>query len=279
MDMTQAMNARREFNDFSKAMAQFYMTVTSGATVYDRAKEAGHSDRTAGMITLGTLVGLNRLMSTEYGQYALRGIGLDDVSLNVGQVINREAREIASAYTANILNGAAAQPSTKWKAIKEISDVIFAGFKKAVDNPRTLLNSSLNEMVEEVTEELTEDVMMSLGAAATAIGITDSKISYNVDLSEIAARYGMAAAGGFLGGGLNHLNTSWNRMHGSLERSRANDRLVDALVEYGYDECVNYVNNAYESGKLPGSKDMSTRFHRDSDGEAKFYDSRNEEDS
>jgi Zn-dependent oligopeptidase len=147
MDMTQAMNARREFNDFSKAMAQFYMTVTSGATVYDRAKEAGHSDRTAGMITLGTLVGLNRLMSTEYGQYALRGIGLDDVSLNVGQVINREAREIASAYTANILNGAAAQPSTKWKAIKEISDVIFAGFKKAVDNPRTLLNSSLNEML------------------------------------------------------------------------------------------------------------------------------------
>jgi hypothetical protein len=97
------------FNDFSKGLASVYMTVTSGTQVYDRAKEAGHSDRTAGMITLGTLGGLYKLMQTEYGQWALKGIGLDEFALASKKPLREITEQWAAAYAGQELTTEAAK--------------------------------------------------------------------------------------------------------------------------------------------------------------------------
>jgi hypothetical protein len=66
--MQNAFDKIEDFNEFSKAISIGYNTITAGTGAYERAIQNGHSERTAGMITLGTVIGLNRLFSS--GEYA-----------------------------------------------------------------------------------------------------------------------------------------------------------------------------------------------------------------
>jgi hypothetical protein len=128
-----------------------------------------------------------------------------------------------------------------------------------VDRPDTFIGAALNETVEEMTEEATEDSMMILGAMASALGIT-RKIDYNVDLGEVLSRYAMAGIGGFMGGGLHHLNLPWNKIHGSFHKDDSDRKLIDLIVNYGADEVLDGIEREFKAGKLAGSKELSTKF-------------------
>jgi hypothetical protein len=221
--------AYQKFNNFSKRLSSSYMVLTSGAQVYDRAIMAGHSERTAGWITLGTLAGLYGLMQTEYAQHALRRVGYDDIMPHVNRAVQNEAqvmtRELAEA---GFTGGLTTQQNVS--IARKVANAVSGMYRRMVDDPSTFLNAGLNETLEEVTEEITEDALMSLGAIATNLGLTSSEGNYgfsDIDWKHTMERYTMSAAGGFVGGATNHLKfLPWNKMHGSLQRNRQSDRLL-----------------------------------------------------
>ena len=71
----------------------------------------------------------------------------------------------------------------------------------------TFLNRGISEAMEEVMEENIIDVQKAITNVAQAIGINvgDQKLDFGLSWNDVLQRYGMAVAGGFLGGGIFHL--------------------------------------------------------------------------
>jgi hypothetical protein len=270
--------AYQKFNTFSKRLSSSYMVLTSGAQVYDRAILAGHSERTAGWITLGTLAGLYLLMQTEYAQHALRRVGYDDIMPHVNRAVRNEAEHMAGTLAEAGFKGGVTQ-AKNISIAKKVANAVSGFYRRMVDDPSTFLNAGLNETLEEVTEEITEDTMMMLGAAFSNLGLTDSEGRYgfsDIDWKHTMERYTMSAAGGFVGGATNHLKfLPWNKMHGSLQRNRQSDRLLQSVYEFGAAEVHQAIDRANFSAYI--NPEMSTTLDESkaARGETAFLDASN----
>lgn len=70
--------------------------------------------------------------------------------------------------------------------------------------PETFITRGISESLEEVIEEGALDVSKILASVAQSIGINtgDKELDFGWSTTDILQRYGMAAAGGFIGGGI-----------------------------------------------------------------------------
>ncbi len=140
-------------------------------------------------------------MATDYGKGLLfKGSWLDE---NVLKAPAKEAvDQVRSKLTTGIEN---ASPKEKAKFIQSLIDVYRKHFSSAAAD--TFINRGVSEAIEEMMEEGVLDVSKVLTNVAQSIGINtgDRKLDFGLSWTDVLQRYGMAAAGGFIGGGIFHL--------------------------------------------------------------------------
>ena len=193
---------------WGRALAYGYMSLTSAQDSFDTFKQAGASDMVAGWAFVANAIALGSLMATDYGKGLLfKGTWLDENFLKAPA--KQAADEVRAQLTTGIENAA---PKEKAKFIQRLINIYNKHFSSAAAD--TFVNRGFSEALEEVMEEGVIDVQKALTSVAQAIGVDvgDQKLDFGLSWSDVAQRYGMAAAGGFLGGGIFHLQGKWDQM-------------------------------------------------------------------
>ena len=195
-------------SQWGRGLAYGYMALTSAQDSYNTFKEAGASDMVSGWAFVANMIALGGLMTTDYGKGLLfKGSWLDE---NVLKAPAREAAEqVRNELTRGIEN---ASTKEKAKFINRLVNIYNKHFSSAAAD--TFVNRGLSEALEEVMEEGVLDVSKALASTAEAIGINvgDKKLDFGLSWTDVLQRYGMAAAGGFIGGGIFHLQGKWDKL-------------------------------------------------------------------
>lgn len=192
---------------WGRYLAYGYMGLTSAQESYDVFKQAGASNTVAGWAFIANMIALNALMATDYGKGLLfKGTWLDENFLK--EPARKAAEEVGSKLTEGI-----EQASNKEKAkfIQSIINVFQKHFSSAAAD--TVVNRGLSEALEETMEEGIIDVTKALASVAESIGINvgDQKLDFGWSWTDALQRYGMSAAGGFIGGSIFHLQGKWDQ--------------------------------------------------------------------
>ena len=193
--------------EWGRALSYGYMSLTSAQDSFNTFKEAGASDMVAGWAFVANAIALGSLMATDYGKGLLfKGSWLDENVLKAPA--KKAADEVRAQLTSGIEN---ATPKEKAKFIQGLINIYNKHFSSAAAD--TFLNRGISEALEEVTEESIIDVQKAITNVAQAIGVNvgEQKLDFGFSWNDIIERYGMAAAGGFLGGGIFHLQGKWDK--------------------------------------------------------------------
>ena len=193
--------------EWGRALSYGYMSLTSAQDSFNTFKEAGASDMVAGWAFVANAVALGSLMATDYGKGLLfKGSWLDENVLKAPA--KKAADEVRAQLTSGIEN---AGPKEKAKFIQGLINIYNKHFSSAAAD--TFLNRGISEAMEEVMEESIIDVQKAITNVAQAIGVNvgDQKLDFGLSWNDVLQRYGMAAAGGFLGGGIFHLQGKWDK--------------------------------------------------------------------
>lgn len=208
LEKTKLLEAGSKNIKLGQKMALTYMAGTSAKETYGAFKEAGASDRTAGLAMIGNMLALNKLMQNDYFKSAIfRGGYLDEDS------IKRPAWGVAKQFK-NALsetNGEVTEEGTK-KFLSKVTGLfkesIIPGLQKS-----EFVRASISEGVEETMEEAVSDISKAFTEGLNAIGIkvtkSNSDLNFGWSLQDIASRYAMAFAGGTIGGALFQANHAW----------------------------------------------------------------------
>ena len=193
------------------------MAATSSTQAYDDAKQAGFDTTDASLYYLGVFSGMFGLINnTEIGHWALKGMGVDDVSRGLNSVMKKESTEILNAMKGADLAYIKGAEEGKKKSLNFLS-MLNAGkdvAKKAVNkfttgDINTILESATAEGIEEVSEELLQDALKNVTNTFNSLGITSTekdKAQFKFTAEDIMSRYAMSFIGGGIGGAIFKLN-------------------------------------------------------------------------
>ena len=189
----------------ARSISTGYMAMTSATDSYASFKEAGASDRVAGIGTLLTMAGFYTLLSQGYFKEKLfEGSLLDEDQRtlhNVKKLAEHAVKKNFDDITTESKEEAAKGLAAAWSWMK----------KKLADAPKgfayetnSFVSRSINEGIEETAEEITQDLVKGLTKALEACGVNCTedagKLDYNWDLKSALGRYGTSFVGGALGG-------------------------------------------------------------------------------
>ena len=195
------MNARKVADKFARDSSSWYMALTQSADIVDSMKENNFSSPYTAAATVAAMLGFKKIMDSELGEVALKGLGLDEVSKAVKKNLKTLAKEGEAAFdTAQTKAG-------KLLWIKQTANKISSKVQDLMSNSE-FMDSALKEGAEEVTEELLQDAIMqgasSLSWALRQLGIDETnKGSWNYLDSNPLERYMSAFVGGAIGGPMN----------------------------------------------------------------------------
>ena len=174
---------------WGKAMAMTYMAGTSVSGTYDVFKEAGASDRMAGLGMIASALAMYKLMDQDYfKEYWFNGTYLDNAELR------------------NVLKEAAIDGSEKITK-KEAANWVLKTSEKIAEKisqlkPTDLAYGAINEGIEETVEEIGTDAVKLMFSGLNALGLIDSSKEYDFGFSteDIFSRYTSSFVGGAIGG-------------------------------------------------------------------------------
>ena len=209
LEKTKLLEAGSKNIKLGQNMALAYMAGTSAKETYGSFKEAGASDRTAGLAMIGNMLALNKLMQNDYFKSAIfRGGWLDEDS------VRRPAWGVAKMFKEAFseINEEVATETGKKKFLSSVTNAftksIIPGLQKS-----EFIRASISEGVEETMEEAVSDISKVFTEGLNAIGIKVTKpnteLNFGWSLEDIASRYGMAFVGGTIGGALFQANHAW----------------------------------------------------------------------
>lgn len=182
-----------------------YMALTSSRDAYGQVKQAGASDRTAGLVSLALGSALFGLMSQDY----FRDFLFKDTYLTQSEV--RDAEKAFENIIKEEIIGRIPEdiPDTKGgakflnKAISKFTNI----FKRPEGENliKSLWYGSMNEGTEEVMEEVAFDAIKGTFKTLEWLGIpmTDAKdktLNFGITPEDMIQRYASSFFGGFLGG-------------------------------------------------------------------------------
>ena len=285
---------------FGRNLALGYMIATSATDSYEVFKEAGATDRMAGIGLLGVTSGLALLMNNNYFKDMLfTGTFMDeDITMRdtIKQLVKESTVEPFEQYAAiapkamskyqqklantflykqiekNIVNNAKkiisklgeTRPTVGMLERAALSD----SEKKVGLGMKTYmyLNRALNEGLEETMEEGVTDAMklitMGLDALGVQVSKPDQELDFGLTLRDALSRYGSAFIGGAIGGAVFE---GFNQFEGGSYDSLLEKSLAERLVWYernGYGQEVrDRVNKLYKQGKL-GNVNLSSKGSR-----------------
>lgn len=232
-------------------MATAYMAGTSAQETYSAFKEAGASDRTAGLAMIGNVAAFWKLMQLDYFKDTLfKGSWLDD------NLIKEPARNHAKSVAGKVwLKGAeaAADEKAAKEAVKQVSKSFYATMKDYLTNG-TFVPRAISEGVEEVMEEITTDLLKGLTEATHALGIVDKdrELDFGWSAKDIFNRYTMSFVGGVIGGGIFQLQNKYNKLLKGETASRLDKddmmQIIMHVAEGNADEIREYYKKWHDKG-------------------------------
>ena len=268
-------------------MSQYYMALTQSQGIYETMKENGFSDEAVAAATIGGVFGFKKIFSSELGNVALRGLGLEGVG-KVTQDYFKEMSENLAKKTATLVGST---PAAKASFIRKVADGLQDFYTKAVRNPNIFIQQSSKEMFEEMSEEALQDAIVGSAAvlekAFRSLSPGESGNTYNWMDTNPLARYLMAGAGGFVGGGIfegiNRLENSFSGA-ANVNKNLTEDvrRQLQRIVRNGgTDQLLKEIDRTVKKGKTGASTTLSTRLANDgsNDGEFIFESATNRADS
>lgn len=229
-----------------------YMAAMSAVGIHEEAKMQGLDDRDAGLLYLGLLGGLSTLMTkADFTQWALKGIGLDDVGIFLKKASAERLKEIAPTTERLVNKGVknvaakAVEESTETIQKSKIVNLVSKGralgekigkqFDKLAEGDYSAIGTkALAESLEEMSEEAISDATKAMYNGLSALGMTSTKNAESFDIfDDVIARYAMAAAGGAAGGAIVGIQDKiGGRVHSSLPPSLTTE--LTSIVSHGY---------------------------------------------
>jgi hypothetical protein len=235
----------KQSSKMGSPLAKAYMTAITVQDTYDEAKKSGASDMEAALLTVGYAAAEAALLNTELGEWIMPELHGDRfkreaiVKALSDDLFVKEAKQTAA--TSKV--GWAKKWINKGRDIANRTNTrrLYTGAGTAA---KVVGAHALGESFEEVSEELLADFSKSVfnvvrwmeGKEGLDMGQWDNKLD----------RYGMAALGGFFGGGINSAATDFVQ-----SKNLANMNRTQALQELIY-----MVNNGEEADFLKGVDKM-----------------------
>ena len=185
-------------------MAMTYMALTSSTDSYQQFKEAGASDRVAGLGMLATAAAMYGLQNVNYFHETLtKGTWLDpelnrkpiramaeNMKKYVVEVGDNPSQAKAKSFFRNVYN----EVKNKFKANKED----FHSFKNTGFS--AYMRAGINEGTEEVMEEISADMVKGITEALESLGVVKEDVDFNWSARDMFQRYATAFIGGAIGG-------------------------------------------------------------------------------
>lgn len=248
-------------------LALAYMATTSAKDTYQSFKEAGASDRMAGVAMLANVFALWKLMNIDYFRKTLfKGSYLDDNEIKgITKAVSNEFKESLAGKADDVAKEVVEKGSQgeSKKAFKWLSNSFI---KKTFDKLKNseLAQRSFSEGVEEVLEENVSDLSkaFTLGLEALGVPVSEEKLDFGYSLSEIASRYAMTFAGGAVGGAIFHGFGKWEKFIHPESAAAGWDSLDDIekltyfIANGRKDEIQSYLDKWHQNGRL-GSTNLS----------------------
>ena len=209
LEKTKLLEAGSKNIKLGQNLALTYMAGTSAKETYGSFKEAGASDRTAGLAMIGNMLALNKLMQNDYFKSAIfKGGYLDEDSVRrpawgVAKMFKDALSEVNEEVTTEV-----GKKKFLSKVTSAFTHSIIPGLQKS-----EFVRASISEGVEETMEEAIADISKAFTEGLNAIGVRvtkpNSELNFGWSLEDIAGRYAMAFAGGTIGGALFQANHAW----------------------------------------------------------------------
>lgn len=252
---------------WGRALSLSYMAGTSSSETYSIFKEAGASDRMAGLGTLASIGAMYKLMNTNYFRdFWYEGTALSNKPIK--DAIKAALPEVQGVFKTGTKE-MSKQEAANW--FLKTQDTIAKYLSKISKN--SLVAGFQNEAIEETMEEISVDFIKGVAKGLNALGIIDSSVDYNFgfSLEEMATRYGMAFVGGGIGGVVFDLHNKWD------QRRYSNTNKI--LEKKGFDEIIYLIRNGksdqlrkelhklHEKGKLGSTALSGSNYELVKDGD------------
>lgn len=247
--------------EYAKKMSLSYMAATSTAQSFEEFRNAGASDRVAGLGALASSLAIWKLMSIDYFRDFALGDELERGKLLPG--IKNAAQEAVDIF------GEGIEAPSKKKAVEWVTKTANMLFSNA------LAAGALNEGVEEVAEEVTMDLVKGLSSALNYIGILDKDRSYNFGFSasDMLSRYGVSFVGGAIGGAL---FSGYNQYEAFIQNKKMPEEItpnnLSELVFYfrnGYGDKIKHLTTKLYKNKKLANANLSFQYRVDDSGDSK----------
>ena len=193
--------------ELGKNMALAYMAGTSAKESYGAFKEAGASDRVAGIAMVANILALNKLMQNDYFKNTLfKNSWLDED--NVRKPAWGVAKEVMNDLSA--ANNTVGEEANK-KLLSRLTGLftkqLIPGLSKS-----EFIRASVAEGVEETMEEAVLDLSKAFTEGLNAVGVKvteDENLNFGWSVKDMLSRYAMSFGGGMIGGALFQANNKW----------------------------------------------------------------------
>lgn len=264
--------------NWGRGMSLAYMAGTSSIEAYDAFKEAGGSDRTAGLGMIATMLGMHKLMTSDYLNYEeflFKGSYLD--KSNVKKALTDVAKDIVD----NNINKNTLTPKEAANWLKKSTDYIVNKFKNL--NPDSLFRDALTEGVEETMEESVMDAIKGVFAGFNALGLVnkDKKLNFGFSAEDILSRYTTAFIGGGIGGAVFGLHRKYgpDKIHRDPNLNNGDHfKELVALIRNGKkDELKSELDRLHKKGKLGSINLSGVNFELVKDGDTQKIQYKNAE--
>ena len=246
--------------ELGRKMALAYMAGTSARESYGAFKEAGATDRVAGIAMIANIVALNKLMQNDYFKNTLfRNSWLDEDN------VKRPAWEVAKQVMNDLreANATAGEEANK-KLVSRFVDLftkqLIPGLSKS-----EFTRASFAEGVEETMEEAVLDLSKAFTEGINALGFnvtTDNEnLNFGWSVKDMLSRYAMSFGGGVIGGALFQANNAWETRNipKSIKNLNESDlsKLTYLIAEGRTAEIKAYYKKLHDKGLL-GDPNLSS---------------------
>ena len=286
-------NDPKEAAKLGRALSFAYMSVTSGQEAYDKFKEAGANDATAGIATLATMAAFYGLFNIDYfKQFLFTNTFMDeDIAMTdtIKKLVERNAVEAYSKYSAAYKKANLSKLGQRLENIKlytSLRDSIKEGLEKLAEPRQTIkqtlevvneetkekgisftqrlgmyltraTNEGFEETMEEVMQDLTKGITLGLNELGVDVSEEGKTLDFGLTIKDMSSRYLQSFLGGAIGGAVFE---GFNHWEGGAYDSLLEKQLEERLVWYyrnGYgDEIQRRLDKLHKKGKL-GNTELS----------------------
>lgn len=245
---------------WGRGMSLAYMAGTSSVEAYDAFRDAGASDRVAGLGMLATMGAMHTLMNNEY----FRDLWYEGTYLDTHEVKTAIRTAARNVNNLNLKLPNATTPESQKQAAKwyiKAQQAITEQFSKL--KPGDLVYDALNEGIEETMEEVSMDTIKAIFAGLHSLGLVDkdTDLDFGITAQDMASRYFTSFVGGGIGGAVFSLHNRFNNRNNKTLNKVIKDgdglgELVYLLREGKESQIRKELNRLHKSGQL-GSTNLS----------------------